>query len=302
MGPHYSPHPTGTAGGGSQDTPSPGSGDGFGGPTYAGGGGRNGGPRLHDAPRGVWGGHPAPQQPPAWGIGVGPGGHREPMGSIPSSPPPNPPHCTPLPNAAHRRRRGPPKSQPMGINVRAERRRDGGNLPRPPLAKKLKLKHIPPLLCQENTDRSQQPEQGWLRAQQRRAEGDRDRPPPLPTPPPHSTPPPPSAFCLLFPANASDRCHLAPVCGGRGGMEWGGRGGKRGQRGTAARSADGWRMEGWGRDGGQRNGAGEKGRAAPIAAEREGGRGWGGMGGLEGMGGAQHHPQHPPTPAQPWQG
>lgn len=211
--------------------------------------------------------------------------------------PPNPPHRTPLPNAAHRRRRGPPKSQPMGINVRAERRRDGGNLPRPPLAKKLKLKHIPPLLCQENTDRSQQPEQGWLRAQQRRAEGDRDRPPPLPTPPPHSTPPPPSAFCLLFPANASDRCHLAPVCGGRGGMEWGGRGGKRGQRGTAARSADGWRMEGWGRDGGQRNGAGEKGRDAPIAAEREGGRGLGGVGGMGG--GLSTIPNTPPPQRSP---
>lgn len=109
MGPHYSPHPTGTAGGGSQDTPSPGSGDGFGGPTYAGGGGRNGGPRLHDAPRGVWGGHPAPQQPPAWGIGAGLGGHREPMGSIPSSPPKPPPSHSPP------QRRAPPPPRPTQV-------------------------------------------------------------------------------------------------------------------------------------------------------------------------------------------
>lgn len=251
--------------------------EGFGAPTNGG----RWGPRLHDAPRGVWGGVPHPSSLQTEESGAGGRGARGADGIhavIPSLPPP--PSRSP-PQRRRRRRRGPPKSQPMGINLRAGRRRDGGNLPRPPLAKKLKLKHIPPPLCQENTDRSQQPEQGWLRAQQRRAEGDWDRCPP----------PPPSPFCFFpffFPANASDRRHLAPVCGGqekRGGRE---KGGKGAPRPTALRDGKGM--------GGRGTGAEARRRRAelhpPQPNLQEGRFGEG----------ARQHPQHPQAPAQPWQG
>jgi len=60
-------------------------------------------------------------------------------------------------------------------------------------AKKLKLKHIPPPLCQENKERSQRQEQlkqGWLQTPKSRTGGGQDWPSPSPPAP-----------CLLFPAN-----------------------------------------------------------------------------------------------------
>lgn len=196
--------------------------------------------------------------------------------------PPNPPHRTPLPNAAHRRRRGPPKSQPMGINVRAERRRDGGNLPRPPLAKKLKLKHIPPLLCQENTDRSQQPEQGWLRAQQRRAEGDRDRPPPFQ--PPHPTPPLLPLLLFAFYFLRTRPIAVIWLQFVEDGGEWnGGGGGEKGGKGApqpAALMGGGWRGgEGMGGRGTAQGRRAELHPLRPNVKEGGVGGGWGGMGG-----------------------
>lgn len=58
-----------------------------------------------------------------------------------------------------------------------------GIFPRSPPAKKLKLKHIPPPLCQENKERSQRQEQlkqGWLQTPKRRTGGGQNWPSPSP--------------------------------------------------------------------------------------------------------------------------
>lgn len=60
-----------------------------------------------------------------------------------------------------------------------------GIFPRSPPAKKLKLKHIPPPLCQENKERSQRQEQlkqGWLQTPKRRTGGGQNWPSPSPPP------------------------------------------------------------------------------------------------------------------------
>lgn len=82
---------------------------------------------------GVRRGSPKPGGPPSRGGWMGPGAPgangkaREARGSNGNHPASRPPPRSPPPPAAHRR--GPPKSQPLGINLRARRRRDEGNLP-----------------------------------------------------------------------------------------------------------------------------------------------------------------------------